>query len=161
MNGNRILETILVVIAGAVLITGVTGNRSAAAAINEAELYRDALSSSGSAIVATNLEGVIERWDRNAEKIFGYSRSEAIGRNIHETDFIMPNDYCDTHLESMTERAQQTEPRKQIINMDCNAFRKDRSRVDILISTRKIKNGFIAVIDRSSNVHQVVFNQTR
>ncbi|HLI83815.1 MAG TPA: PAS domain S-box protein [Bryobacteraceae bacterium] len=44
-------------------------------------------------IMAMNLEGIIEHWNSGAEKMYGWSKREAIGRNIHEllhTEFPQP-----------------------------------------------------------------------
>jgi PAS domain S-box-containing protein len=43
--------------------------------------------SAGDAIVAANNEGVIIFWNRAAERIFGYSRPEALGQSL---DLIIP-----------------------------------------------------------------------
>jgi PAS domain S-box-containing protein len=42
---------------------------------------------SGDAVVFADCDGVIRLWNRRAETIFGYSRSEAIGRTL---DLIIP-----------------------------------------------------------------------
>ena len=45
--------------------------------------------SSDDAIVSKNLDGVITSWNRGAERMFGFSASEAIGRSI---TLILPPD---------------------------------------------------------------------
>lgn len=45
------------------------------------------LSRHSDAIVATGLDGVIQFWNPGAERIFGYSREEAVGRSL---DLIIP-----------------------------------------------------------------------
>src|SRR5262252_7985403 len=43
--------------------------------------------SSDDAIIAKNLDGIVLSWNRGAERMYGYSASEAIGRSI---SFLVP-----------------------------------------------------------------------
>ncbi len=44
----------------------------------------DIVEASNDAIVSTTIEGVVTSWNRGAERIFGFSRDEAIGLPVHE-----------------------------------------------------------------------------
>ncbi|WP_455211963.1 PAS domain S-box protein [Kaarinaea lacus] len=70
-------------------------------------------------VVSTDLEGIVTSWNRGAERLFGYSASEAIGRHI---TFVYPEDQHDTLI-------------NQII-----APLKDEGENDIEVTMRK-KNG--------------------
>ena len=48
--------------------------------------------SSEDAIISKSLAGIIETWNKSAERIFGYTEEEAIGRNI---GLIIPPDLYD------------------------------------------------------------------
>ena len=48
--------------------------------------------SSEDAIIAKDLKGRIVEWNRSAERMFGYSREEAVGRSI---EMLMPPDRAD------------------------------------------------------------------
>ena len=51
------------------------------------------------AIVQMDADGVVVDWAGQSEKIFGWSRNEAIGRMVHE--LIIPLCYRDTHLQGL------------------------------------------------------------
>lgn len=46
------------------------------------------------AVIETDTEGVIRRWDAGAEALFGYSADEALGRAV---DLIVPEPYREAH----------------------------------------------------------------
>ena len=47
-----------------------------------------------SALVRSDLEGLIVEWDDGAEELFGYTREEAIGETL---DLIVPEEFRDRH----------------------------------------------------------------
>jgi PAS domain S-box-containing protein len=57
------------------------------------------IESSDDAIVSKNLDGVITSWNRGAERIFGYSASEAIGQPI---TLVIPQDRQSEEREILT-----------------------------------------------------------
>lgn len=46
------------------------------------------------AVIETDTEGVIRRWDAGAEALFGYPADEALG---HPVDLIVPEPYREAH----------------------------------------------------------------
>jgi PAS domain S-box-containing protein len=46
------------------------------------------------ALIQTDAEGVIRRWDAGAEALFGYSADDALGRPV---DLIVPERYREAH----------------------------------------------------------------
>src|SRR5260370_7321819 len=52
--------------------------------------------SSGDAIIGETMEGVITSWNRSAERIFGYSAKEAIGKPI---SMLLPPTRADEELD--------------------------------------------------------------
>ena len=55
------------------------------------------VNSSADAIVGKTLDGVITSWNPGAERIYGYSAAEAIGRHV---SFIIPDDLQDEERRS-------------------------------------------------------------
>lgn len=51
------------------------------------------------AVVQMNAKGVITGWNSQAEKIFGWTRDEAVGRVLHET--IIPPQYREAHVQGL------------------------------------------------------------
>ncbi len=56
------------------------------------KLYREMANSIRDAIILVNDEAKVTFWNPSAEKIFGYSSLEAIGKNIHE--LVVPDSMC-------------------------------------------------------------------
>ncbi len=56
---------------------------------DDARILAALIDSSDDAIIAKNLDGIILSWNRGAERMYGYSASEAIGRPI---SFLIPGD---------------------------------------------------------------------
>src|SRR5687768_17668233 len=56
------------------------------------------IDSSDDAIISQSVEGTIETWNRAAERLFGYTSEDALGRSI---DLIVPPDQRDAEREAM------------------------------------------------------------
>ena len=60
------------------------------------EKFRQISASARDAVILMNNEGQIAFWNPAAERIFGYTAREAVGRELHET--IVPEQYRDAHV---------------------------------------------------------------
>ena len=89
--------------------------------------------SSEDAIISKNLSGIIASWNRSAERIFGYSAEEAIGRNI---GVIIPPDLYDEEVQILG-RLRQGE---RIEHFETVRKRKDGTRIDISLTISPIRD---------------------
>ena len=90
---------------------------------------------SESAIVSTSPDGRIVTWNRGAEKLYGYTASEAIGRL---TTFLYPPDR-ETELEQSITRLSSGE---SVFYVETERIRKDGSIVHVSLSVSKILDRF-------------------
>ncbi|HEX7184166.1 MAG TPA: PAS domain S-box protein [Thermoanaerobaculia bacterium] len=83
--------------------------------------------SSQDAILGKTLEGIITSWNRGAEKMYGYSAQEAVGRSI---DFVIPPDRLH-ELGPIFEKLGQGEVLEPFETV---RVRKDGQRIDVLLT---------------------------
>lgn len=98
--------------------------------------------SSSDAIVSKDLDGVIKTWNKSAERIFGYSAEEAIGKSI--TMIIPPELRGEEERILARIRAGQT-----IQHYDTKRRRKDGQLLDISLTISPIKDSSGRVIGAS------------
>src|SRR5687768_16795027 len=82
---------------------------------------------SDDAIVSKNLNGVIQSWNPGAERIFGYTAAEVIGRHI---DVIIPHELRDEER-SILSRLQQGQ---RIEHFETVRMSKDGRRINVSLS---------------------------
>ena len=95
--------------------------------------------SSDDAIISKDLEGIITAWNRGAEKVFGYSASEALGQPML---LLLPPDLLEEESEILAsiQRGQSVE------HFETMRVRKDGTRIDVSVTISPIRdsNGVIA-----------------
>ncbi|MCX7017661.1 MAG: PAS domain S-box protein [Candidatus Sumerlaeota bacterium] len=80
----------------ATIARDVTEQRQAERALMESEeKLRSITASALDAIIMMDQEGCVSFWNDAAERIFGYTRDDIIGRNLH--DLLAPEQYHETH----------------------------------------------------------------
>lgn len=107
-------------------------------------LLSSIVESSHDAIVSTNLEGVIDSWNRGAERMFGYSAAEAVGMHAHT--LIHP------------ELADEEQPLRRVMEQGGERLEhyetvrqgKDGSRVEISLCLSPIRNAINEIIGFSA-----------
>ena len=95
--------------------------------------YAAIIESSDDAILSKDLEGVIISWNRAAQRLFGYTAEEVVGRSV---TMIIPTDRRDEEP-MILERVRRGE---RIEHYETIRQRKDGSLVDISLTVSPIKN---------------------
>ena len=97
---------------------------------------------SDDAIVGKDLNGVISSWNKSAERLFGYTAEEAIGRSV---TMLIPHERL--HEETMIlSKVKRGEP---VDHLETIRVRKDGSLVEISLTTSPIKDSRGHVIGAS------------
>ena len=100
------------------------------------------MESSDDAIVSKNLEGVIQSWNAGAERLFGYSADEVIGKSI---TILLPSPKLDEELRILS-RIRRGEP---VEHYETIRRRKDGSLVDISLTVSPVRDASGRVVGAS------------
>ena len=96
-------------------------------------LFSAVVESSNDAIITKLLDGTITGWNGAAERLFGFTAAEAIGKSIN---IIVPPDRRD-EVRNIIERTSRGEP---IEHFETSRVRKDGSTVDVSLSISPIRS---------------------
>jgi len=112
---------------------------------DEAVLARLAsiVESSDDAIISKTLEGVITSWNGGAERLYGYSAAEAVGRPIA---FIIPPDRPNEMLRILA----RLERGEHIESYETERLRKDGTRLEVSLTVSPIRNATSKIIGASA-----------
>jgi PAS domain S-box-containing protein len=116
----------------------------------EREAFRLAaiVESSEDAIVSKDLYGIIQTWNRSAERMFGYTADEAIGRSI--TIIIPEERLAEETLVLSKIRAGQT-----VDHFETVRRRKDGTFIDVSLTVSPIRNALGVVIGASKAARDI------
>src|ERR1017187_7573112 len=89
---------------------------------------------SDDAIISADLDGIVASWNRGAERIYGYSAAEALGRHI---SFCYPPEKG-TKVHAFLQRIGND---KAIERFDTQRLKKDGTIIDVSLSISAIKDG--------------------
>lgn len=114
------------------------GERDQALRESEARV-RAVLDSALSAVVVINVDGAIIDWNARAEKMFGWSRAEALGLNL--ADSIIPHRYREGHNRGM--RHYLATGAGPVLNrsLEMSALRRDGSEFPVELSINPLRTG--------------------
>jgi two-component system CheB/CheR fusion protein len=104
--------------------------------------------SSDDAIVTKDLDGVITSWNRGAERIFGYSAEDVIGKSV---TILMPPDRIDEEI-GILDRVRRG---KHVDHYETVRRRKDGALVEISLTVSPIKNAEGVVVGASKIARDV------
>jgi len=117
----------------------ITRSRQAAESLTEAnQTLQSLVQTSPLAIIALDLEGNVKSWNAAAERIFGWTEAEAMGRR----NPIIPDDKSDEFLDSLD----LTRRGGMFTNFETTRNRKDGSVIDVSLSSAPL-------IDGKGNIH--------
>jgi two-component system, LuxR family, sensor kinase FixL len=119
------------------LIESLEGPSTATSALREAqERFRwlaSIVTSSDDAIVSKNLDGIITSWNKGAERLFGYTAEEAVGKPV--TILIPPDQHSEEDM--ILERIRRGE---RIGHYETVRRRKDGSSIVVSLTVSPVKN---------------------
>jgi PAS domain S-box-containing protein len=107
-----------------------------------AQLLASIVESSDDAIVSKDLNGIVTSWNRGAERVFGYTDEEMIGRPIIT---LIPEDHHDEEAEILA-RIRRGE---RIDHYDTVRRRKDGSLIDISLTVSPLRDADGRVVGAS------------
>jgi PAS domain S-box-containing protein len=109
--------------------------------------------SSDDAIVSKTLEGIITSWNKGAERLFGYTAAEAIGRPIH---MLVPADRAEEEP-SILARLRRGE---RVDHFETVRVRKDGTHIDVSVTISPIRDHTGTVVGASKIARDVTYQKT-
>ncbi len=104
--------------------------------------------SSEDAIVSKDLNGIITSWNRGAERLYGYSRQEAVGKSVL---LVIPEE----RLEEETPILAQIKRGEAIQQYETVRRRKDGTLIDIALTVSAIRNDEGRIVGVSKVAHDI------
>jgi len=106
------------------------------------------VASSADAIISKTLDGVITSWNKGAERLFGWTAEEAVGKSIH---LIVPDDLHDQEREIL-DRLRRGE---RVEHLDVERRRKDGARVHVSVTISPVRDRHGHIIGASKTARDI------
>lgn len=106
--------------------------------IASARLYREIVEGIPDAIIYSDREGIIRLWNAGAERLFGHTSAEAVGRSL---DLIIPEPMRGRHWEGYFRVMETGVTRYGAELLAVPGIRKDGTRVSLEFSIALLRNG--------------------
>lgn len=111
--------------------------------VEKVRLFSAVVESSEDAILSKTLDGIITSWNPAAERLYGYTRDEAIGKSV---DTVIPPEKNDEHIRLMARIA----AGERIPPVDTGRLHKDGHTIDVALTLSPIKSDAGHIIGASS-----------
>jgi len=106
-------------------------------ALEEEEKFRVLSSAARDAIVMMDINGMVTFWNQGAERIFGYTKEEVIGKELHK--FLAPDYYYEDHNKAMPKFRNSGDGKFVGKTIELKALRKDQSSIAVELSLTSVK----------------------
>ena len=122
----------------------------------ELELQRlaEVVRSTQDAVLSKDLDGIVTSWNPAAERLYGYSAEEAIGRHI---SFLIPSDRQDEEV-TILERVRRSE---RLETYETERIRKDGARIDVSLTISPLENPVRGVVGASVIARDITAERRR
>ena len=100
---------------------------------------REIVDSALDAVVGMDADGIITSWNKQAEEIFGWTRSEAVGRRMSET--IIPMQYRSSHEGGLRHFFETGQGRVLNQRIEITSLRRDGSEFPVELTITPLKSG--------------------
>jgi PAS domain S-box-containing protein len=129
---------------------------AASAGISEDDLYRLAqvVQSAQDAVLSKDLQGIVTSWNPAAERLYGYSESEAIGSHI---SFLVPRDHKNEEQEILA-RVRRGE---RVETYETERIRKDGVRIDVSLTISPIEHPQRGIVGASVIARDITAEKRR
>lgn len=120
-------------------------NKAEQAILESEEKFRSISASAKDAIIMMDVEGNISYWNKAAEKIFGYTQDEVMGKEMHM--FLSPERFHDAHKKRHDRFRETGEGAAVGKTLELAAVRKDGTEfpIELSVSSVKIKGQWNAI----------------
>ena len=133
-------------------ITDITQRKSAEAALKRyaerEQLFIAAVESSNDAIITKALDGIITGWNAAAERLFGFTAQEAIGKSI---DIIIPDEFRNEFWAILDRTAKG----EKVDHYETIRIAKDGRRIDVSLSISPIKAADGKIVGAAKSVRDI------
>jgi PAS domain S-box-containing protein len=126
--------------------------REKANRLHTARLLASIVESSNDAIIGKSLEGIVQSWNAAAERLFGYTAEQAVGRHI---SFLIPPEL----LHEEDQIIAQLKASQRIEQYETERMRSDGQRIMVSLTISPIKDDLGNVIGASKIVRDITDRQ--